>query len=520
MCSCAVVSQLIFLCSFVWLGHWSSVTMNRAQGKCDSESTCESNSVLLITYLIITCAAAAASIANRCLWALVGLKAATKLHECMIVRVLYSTQAAVEAIPIGQFLSRFGTDIDVLDSKVWIFSAVAAASFLDMFMKVALLVSVIPASFLVFLLLVFLYNRVQQKYMLASIVFRRSSSAAKAEVYVAVSESLQCMETWRSFGMLEQRHAVLIAALQEYNKRLFYGTFLNRWLGIRVEAIGACALFVVSLFVVIFAREFDPSTAGLAMSQVLLLNQLLTSFVREAADCVTSFNSIERCMAITQLPLEGAPSPASCLPPTPGLIRSIASLHSYVSSIQLARDILLKPDGFNHTTANAAAAADHVPLCADGARVAFENVSFRYSSSGDWILKDINLEFAPSVSYGICGRSGSGKSTLLTALLRLVPLGADHFCGKIVVDTHDVTSLSLVRIMLQRDANLFSPFSRFSCEALCPLFHSLARCSRQASDSIWTPAKAGRIACCSMLFGRLQCICADTTNLKFCRRKI
>jgi ABC-type multidrug transport system fused ATPase/permease subunit len=492
--------------------------MNRAQGKCDSESTCESNSVLLITYLIITCAAAAASIANRCLWALVGLKAATKLHECMIVRVLYSTQAAVEAIPIGQFLSRFGTDIDVLDSKVWIFSAVAAASFLDMFMKVALLVSVIPASFLVFLLLVFLYNRVQQKYMLASIVFRRSSSAAKAEVYVAVSESLQCMETWRSFGLLEQRHAVLIAALQEYNKRLFYGTFLNRWLGIRVEAIGACALFVVSLFVVIFAREFDPSTAGLAMSQVLLLNQLLTSFVREAADCVTSFNSIERCMAITQLPLEGAPSTASCLPPTPGLstiLRSIASLRSYLSSVQLARDILLKPDGFNHTTANAGAAADHAPLCADGARVAFENVSFRYSSSGDWILKDINLEFAPSVSYGICGRSGSGKSTLLTALLRLVPLGADHFCGKIVVDTHDITSLSLVRFMLQRDANLFSPFSRFSCEALCPLSHSLARCSKQASDSIWIPAKAGRIACCSMQFGRLQCTCADITNLKF-----
>ncbi len=462
--------------------------------------------MLLIIYLIITCAAAAASIANRCLWALVGLKASTKLHECMIVRVLYSTQAAVEAIPIGQFLSRFGSDIDVLDSKVWVFSAVAAASFLDMFMKVALLVSVIPASFLVFLLLVFLYNRVQQRYMLASVVFRRANAAAKSEVYVAVSESLQCMETWRSFGMLEQRHAILVAAIQEYNKRLFYGTFLNRWLGIRVEAIGACALFVVSLFVVIFAREFDPSTAGLAMSQVLLLNQLLTSFVREAADCVTSFNSIERCMRITQLPLEGPPSTASFSPPTPSIhfpIRSIASLRAYVSSIQLTRSILLKPDGFNHTTANAAAAVDDAPLSVNGARVAFENVSFRYSSSGDWILKDINLEFAPSVSYGICGRSGSGKSTLLTALLRLVPLGAEYFCGKIIVDTHDVLSLSLVRIVCKSQLNLYLIFSRFSYEALCPLFRSLARCFRQASDSIWILARVRRIPCYRMLFGRL-----------------
>ena len=159
----AVTSQLIFLCSFVWLSHWSSVTMSRARGNCDNNTPCDSNTTLLTIYLVITCAAAAASIANRCVWAMVGLRAATRLHECMLMRVLYSTQAAVEAIPIGQFLSRFGADVDVLDSKVWVFSAVAAASFLDMCMKVALLVAVIPASGIAFAVLVFLYNRVQQK---------------------------------------------------------------------------------------------------------------------------------------------------------------------------------------------------------------------------------------------------------------------------------------------------------------------------------------------------------------------
>lgn len=443
---CAIVSQLIFLCSFVWLGHWSSVTVRRLQGKCENDSACDNNTTLLTIYLVITCAAAVASIANRFMWALVGLKSATKLHECMMVRVLYSTQAAVEAIPLGQLLSRFGSDVDVLDSKVWVFSAVAASSFLDMCMKVALLVSVIPASFLVFLCLVILYNTVQQRYLLSSIVFRRSTASAKADVYVAVSESLQCMETWRSFGMLEQRQMFLVAALEEYNKRLFYATFLNRWLGIRVEAIGACALFIVGLFVVFFARDFDPSIAGLALSQVLLLNQLLTTFVREAADCVTSFNSIERCMGITRLPLEGAQSLPSLLPSIHEPVRSLKSLRSYMSSIQLTRTCLLQPDGINHTTANAAATIDDVLPCTCGARVTFDNVSFRYAATSDWILKDVSLEFDPSRSYGICGRSGSGKSTLLTALLRLVPLGAEHFIGRIIVDTHDVTQLSLVSI--------------------------------------------------------------------------
>lgn len=470
MCASAIVSQLIFLSSFVWLGHWSSVTMKRSQGTCIGDTTCESSSSLLTIYLCITCAAAAASVANRSLWALVGLKASTKLHECMVVKMLYSTQGAVEAIPIGQFLSRFGSDIDVLDSKVWVFSAVAAASLLDMCMKVVLLVSVIPASFLCFIVLVFLYNRVQQKYMLASIVFRRANAASKAEVYVAVSESLQCLETWRSFEMLEHRQGCLIAALQEYNKRLFYATFLNRWLGIRVEAIGAGALFVVAIFVVTFARDFNPSTAGLAMSQVLLLNQLLTSFVREAADCVTSFNSIERCMRVTHLPLEGAtsaplqPSLSASQPP----IRSLASLRLYISSIQLVRRLLTQPDGIGNTTANAASAIDEILPCSGGARVVFERVSFRYTANGDWILKDVSLEFSASKSYGVCGRSGSGKSTLVAALLRLVPLGAEHFCGKIGLDAHDVTQLSLVRIiMLHNLPFVYHLQSRRNCAASC-----------------------------------------------------
>jgi ABC-type multidrug transport system fused ATPase/permease subunit len=423
----------------------------------------------------------------------------------MMLRVLYSTQAAVEAIPIGQFLSRFGSDVDVLDSKVWSVSSVAAASLLDMCMKVSLLVSVIPASFFAFLILVILYNRVQQQYMLASVVFRRSSAAAKAAVYVAVSESLQCMETWRSFGMLEARQKILVDALQEYNKRLFYATFLNRWLGIRVESIGACALFAVSVVIVVFARDLDASVAGLAMSQVLLLNQLLTSFVREAAECVTSFNSIERCTGISQLPLEDAQPPPSSAPSRPSRISplSLSSLRACLLFIQQTRLLLLCPDGMEHTTAYAAACLDEPPSCEGGARVVFEKVSFRYSASGEWVLKDVNLEFGSSLSYGVCGRSGSGKSTLVTALLRLLPLGEQHFTGRIFVDNRDAKQLSLVS-----SSNVAAPrltaVCRCNCAASCRLSRRRARCSRPASGSILTLLRARQTPCCWTPFDRLH----------------
>ena len=52
-------------------------------------------------------------------------------------------------------------------------------------------------------------------------------------------------------------------------------------------------------------------------------------------------------------------------------------------------------------------------------KIAFENVSFRYTPDGPPVLHGINLEIAPGEIIGIVGRSGSGKSTLTKLLQRL-----------------------------------------------------------------------------------------------------
>lgn len=49
----------------------------------------------------------------------------------------------------------------------------------------------------------------------------------------------------------------------------------------------------------------------------------------------------------------------------------------------------------------------------------FENVSFRYEGSNEWVLRNVSLKLEKGKCYGLVGRNGSGKSTLIKLLCRL-----------------------------------------------------------------------------------------------------
>ena len=54
--------------------------------------------------------------------------------------------------------------------------------------------------------------------------------------------------------------------------------------------------------------------------------------------------------------------------------------------------------------------------------ISLNNISFKYSSSQDFILKNINLRITKADTVGIFGNSGSGKSTLLDIFLGLLKI--------------------------------------------------------------------------------------------------
>jgi len=101
-------------------------------------------------------------------------------------------------------------------------------------------------------------------------------------------------------------------------------------------------------------------------------------------------------------------------------------------------------------------------------RIKFENVSFRYPDSEEYILKDLNLTAEPGKITAICGASGAGKSTIIDLILRFI----DPTEGRIYIDKYDLKSVSLMTLranisIVSQDVVIFSGTIRENLQYGC-----------------------------------------------------
>src|SRR5215211_4933995 len=70
--------------------------------------------------------------------------------------------------------------------------------------------------------------------------------------------------------------------------------------------------------------------------------------------------------------------------------------------------------------------------------VRFEEVWFRYSPEGPWVLRDISFTATPGRTIALVGATGAGKTTIVNLLLRFY----DPERGRILIDGCDIRQLS------------------------------------------------------------------------------
>ncbi|MFO1311954.1 MAG: lipid A export permease/ATP-binding protein MsbA [Burkholderiales bacterium] len=89
--------------------------------------------------------------------------------------------------------------------------------------------------------------------------------------------------------------------------------------------------------------------------------------------------------------------------------------------------------------------------------VKFERLSLRYQGNEAEALSDITLTIAPGETVALVGASGAGK----TSLVNLVPRFYEPTAGRLFIDGHDVTTLTLASLraqiaMVSQDVLLFN----------------------------------------------------------------
>jgi ATP-binding cassette subfamily B protein len=82
---------------------------------------------------------------------------------------------------------------------------------------------------------------------------------------------------------------------------------------------------------------------------------------------------------------------------------------------------------------------DAVELPPVKGKIRFEDVTFRYYSSGEPVLKNVSLEAQPGQTVALLGATGSGK----TSIINLIPRFYDPSEGRVTIDNIDLRDVSL-----------------------------------------------------------------------------
>ena len=335
---------------------------------------------------------------QRSLWAVRGgARSARSLFYVMTERVLHAPLSYFETTPLGRVLNRFTYDIEILDHTLVENMSVLLIALSWFVAGVAVMTAILPWIFLALIPVTGIYWLLQLHYRKSGTDLQRLDAVSRSPLQAMLAEGIDGAPTIRVF---EQENDFIrrfqTSASTNTSAQLNFIT-AQRWLGVRIELLGALIVFASTLLIVIFNDTFAIDAGLVAMLIIWSSNFNITLgfLVDHVSEAEAAITSVERIRGMSELPQEK-----------------------------------------NMTTDE-----KHQPPKDWPARgkLEFQSVTLRYRPGLPLALNGLSFVVEPGQRCGVVGRTGAGKSSLTVGLFRLVEIES----GTILLDGVDLATLGL-----------------------------------------------------------------------------
>lgn len=222
---------------------------------------------------------------------------------------------------------------------------------------------------------------------------KRFESVLRSHVFSRFSESISGVASIRAYGLQDHFSRSISDAIDEMDSAYFL-TFSNqRWLSVRLDAVGYIMVFVTGILVVTSRFNVSPSISGLVLSYILAIVQMLQFTIRQLAEVENGMNATER-------------------------------LHYYGTQLEEEAPVHL---------------GEVEPEWPTEGRIIFSDAQMRYRAGLPLVLRGLNMDIRGGERIGIVGRTGAGKSSIMSALFRITELSG----GSITIDGKDIGKIGL-----------------------------------------------------------------------------
>ncbi|KAI1795060.1 hypothetical protein LXA43DRAFT_1080347 [Ganoderma leucocontextum] len=379
--------ELLGVVETYWLGYW-------AQQYEDTDSSEVKISYYLSVYNIMLVVGIICYCSSYVVYLFGVLRASRSMHATLVRSVLSATLRWLDKTPTSRIITRCTQDIQCIDGQLannfgWFIELTIA-----MLARFLAVITFSPIFTIPGLFVSILGSWCGQIYMKAQLCVKREMSNAKAPVLGHFGAAIAGLTSIRAYGAQKQFRAESYHRIEKYVRaaRTFYN--LNRWVSIRIEALGSLFAACLAAYLV-YGSNARAANTGFSLNMAVGFSSMILWWIRILNEFEVAGNSLERVQQYVTIEQEKPPTNNGVPPaywPASGNLR-------------------------------------------------VEKLSARYSADGPRVLHEISFEVKAGERVGIVGRTGSGKSSLTLSLLRLILTEGKVYYDGIATDSVNLDAL-------------------------------------------------------------------------------